>query len=185
MCYQTRNTPTIICFTDGTHYISPHKKTHCNMSKRTSNHLSPQTTTSPYIFIFFLKLKFTYFNLLHNKNTYFYNCFPTYKNINNQYIFQKKMHFLWIGTDRLLPLFRQFLLLPNRISLWISKHIVLPPALSSSAGIWSIPGDLWLFSLSIASSTSEALGSGTSGSAVCISACPTSLNPCTLNSWEK
>ena len=53
------------------------------------------------------------------------------------------------------------------ISLWISKQIVLPPALISSAGISSIPGDLWLFSLSIASSTSAALGSGTSGSAVC------------------
>ena len=71
------------------------------------------------------------------------------------------------------------------ISLWISKHIVLPPALISSAGIWSIPDDLWLFSLSIASSTSEALGSATIGSAVCISACPTSSTPCTLNSWEK
>ena len=32
---------------------------------------------------------------------------------------------------------------------------------------------------------SEALGSVTSGSDVCISACPTSLTPCTLNSWEK
>ena len=71
------------------------------------------------------------------------------------------------------------------ISLWISKQIVLSPTLISSAGIWSIPGDLWLFNLSKASSTSGALRSGTSGSAVCISACPTSLNPCTLNSWEK
>ena len=41
------------------------------------------------------------------------------------------------------------------------------------------------FCLSIANSTSEALGLGTSGSAVCVSACPTSLTPCTLNSWEK
>ena len=49
----------------------------------------------------------------------------------------------------------------------------------------SIPGDLWLFSLSIASSISAALGSGTSGSAVRISACLTSLTPCTLNSWQK
>ena len=52
------------------------------------------------------------------------------------------------------------------ISLWISKHNVLPTTLISSAGIWSIPGDLWLFSLSIASSTSEALESGTSGFAI-------------------
>ena len=71
------------------------------------------------------------------------------------------------------------------IILRISKKIVLPPTLISSVGIWSIPGDLWLFSLWIASSTSEALGSGTGGSAVCISAYPTSITPCTLNSWEK
>ena len=71
--------------------------------------------------------------------------------------------------DRLLPLFRQFLLLPNRSD----KLINLPancstPCLISSAGISSIPGDLWLFNLPIANSTSKALGSGTSGSAVCI-----------------
>ena len=46
---------------------------------------------------------------------------------------------------------------------------MLLPALIISAGIWSIPGDLWLFSFSIVSSTSKALGSGTSGCAVCIS----------------
>ena len=48
-----------------------------------------------------------------------------------------------------------------------------------------IPGDLWLFSLSITSSNSAALGLVTNGSDVCISACLTSLTPCTLNSWEK
>ena len=41
------------------------------------------------------------------------------------------------------------------------------------------------FNLPIANSTSDGLGSGTSGSAVCISACPTPLTPCTLNSSEK
>src|SRR5215469_16118303 len=41
------------------------------------------------------------------------------------------------------------------------------------------------FSFSIANSTSKALGSGSSGSTVCISACLTSLTSCTFNSWEK
>ena len=40
------------------------------------------------------------------------------------------------------------------ISLHISGRIVLLPALTNSAGIWLIPGDLWLFSFSIANSTS-------------------------------
>jgi hypothetical protein len=71
--------------------------------------------------------------------------------------------------DGLLPLLRQFLLIPNRNdNLWILERIVLPSALINSAGIWSIPDNLWLFSFSIANSTPEALGSGTSGSAVCI-----------------
>ena len=86
--------------------------------------------------------------------------------------------------DRLLPLFRQFLLLPNRNNKFMNLQAnCSTPYLISSDGIWSIPGDLWLFSLSIAGSNSEALGLGTSNSAVCISACPTSLAPCTLNSW--
>ena len=41
------------------------------------------------------------------------------------------------------------------ISLWISPQIVSPPVLISSAGISSIPGDLWLFNLPIANSTSK------------------------------
>ena len=73
----------------------------------------------------------------------------------------------------------------EKISLWIWKRIVLHPALINSAGIWSIPGDLWLFSISIAKSTSKALGLGTRGSAVCISVCLTSLTPCTFSSCEK
>jgi len=36
------------------------------------------------------------------------------------------------------------------INLWIAQRIVLPPALINSAGIGSIPGDLLLFSFSIA-----------------------------------
>ena len=53
-----------------------------------------------------------------------------------------------------------------------------------SSGIWSIPGDLCLFSYSIAISNSNALSSGISCSAVCISVCLTSLNPYAMNSWE-
>ena len=70
-------------------------------------------------------------------------------------------------------------------SLCISEWIFLPPALINSAGIWSEPGDLHLFSSSIAISTSKILSSDTSGSAVCISFCLTSSTPCTFNSWEK
>jgi len=55
------------------------------------------------------------------------------------------------------------------ISLWCSEWIVLPPALINSAGIWTISSNLCLFTFSIAISTSRALGSSTSGSAVCIS----------------
>ena len=71
------------------------------------------------------------------------------------------------------------------ISLWIWQQIFLPLALISSTGIWSIPGDLWFYSFSIANSNSKALGSGTIGPTVCIYACLTSLTSCTFNSWEK
>ena len=64
--------------------------------------------------------------------------------------------------DRLLPLFRQFLLLPNRSNKFMNLQAnSSAPALIISAGIWSIPGDLWLFSLSLASLSSEVLSSGT------------------------
>jgi hypothetical protein len=46
-------------------------------------------------------------------------------------------------------------------------------------------GDLWLFSLSTAISTSKAFSTGNSGSAVCISVCLTSLTTCTFNSWKQ
>jgi len=69
--------------------------------------------------------------------------------------------FLWIGTiiDSFHSSGSFSFFQIEVINLWISKQIVLPLALISSAGIWSIPGDLWLFSLLIASSTSAALGS--------------------------
>jgi hypothetical protein len=44
---------------------------------------------------------------------------------------------------------------------------------------------LYLFSFSIAASTTEALGSGTNGLAVRISVSLTSPAPCTFNSWQK
>jgi hypothetical protein len=43
-----------------------------------------------------------------------------------------------------------------------------PPAWISSAGISSLPGDVYLFNFAIATSTSKGLGSGTNGSAVLI-----------------
>jgi hypothetical protein len=44
----------------------------------------------------------------------------------------------------------------------------LPAALITSAGIWLVPGDLYLFSFSVAISTSAALDLGTNGSAISI-----------------
>ena len=60
--------------------------------------------------------------------------------------------------DRLLSLLRQFLLIPkiikeiadyeiDKIIRLIRLWIFIPSALISSAGIWSIPGDLCLFYL--------------------------------------
>ena len=89
--------------------------------------------------------------------------------------------YIWVN-DRLLPL----LLTPNRISKLMDLRMNCPTsALINSAGIWSIPGDLCLFSFSTAISNSTALGSGTGSFAVCISVCLISLNPWTFNTWEK
>ena len=88
--------------------------------------------------------------------------------------------------DRLLPLFRQFLLLPNRSKMFMNLQANCSTPCFNQFRRYLI--NTWrfvTFSLSIANSNSEALGAGSSGSAVCISACPTSLTPCTLNSWEK
>jgi len=71
------------------------------------------------------------------------------------------------------------------ISSWISEWIVLPPSLINSVRIWSIFYDLCLFSFPVTISTPKALGSGTSGCAVCFSVCLVSLTPCTFSSWEK
>ena len=73
-------------------------------------------------------------------------------------------------------------LLKIKISLWGTQLIFLPPALINYAGICSKPDDLWIYIFSMANSMSKALDSGTSSSAVCISACLTSLAPCR---WEK
>ena len=89
-------------------------------------------------------------------------------------------------NDWLLPLLRQFLHSPNRIDkLWISEWNVLLLALINSAGIWKIPGDVYLFNFSVAISNLKVLGSGTSDPAVCISVCLTLLTTCTFNSWGK
>ena len=87
-------------------------------------------------------------------------------------------------SDQLLPLLGQFVLTPNRINKLMDLRMNCPHIVSS-AGIWSLPGDLCLFSFSPVIWTSQALGSGTSGSAVCISFYLISLTACTFSSWEK
>jgi hypothetical protein len=68
------------------------------------------------------------------------------------------------------------------IYLWLSKWIVLYPAVLLGFDQYLV---IWFFKFSIAISISQALGSDTSGCAVCISVCLPSLTPCTFNSWEK
>jgi hypothetical protein len=65
-------------------------------------------------------------------------------------------------NDRLLSLLSFSFFQVELVCLWILELIVLPPALISSAGIWSVPGDLWLFICSIVVSSSKALGLDTS-----------------------
>jgi hypothetical protein len=87
-------------------------------------------------------------------------------------------------NNRLLPFLRQlFLLQTELIGLWISDSTV--SAWISSAGILSLPDDLYFFNFAIAISISDLIGSGTNGSAVCISICLTPLTLCTFNSWDK
>ena len=69
------------------------------------------------------------------------------------------------------------------ISFWISERIALLPALISAAGILSVPSDLLIYSFSITISNLWAIGSGTSGYAVCISICLASLTQSILFSW--
>ena len=87
--------------------------------------------------------------------------------------------------DWLPPLLRQFLLIPNRNNTFMDLIANCSTPCLNSAGILTVSGALWVFSFSIAKSNSKALGSGTSGSAVCIYVCLTSITPCTFNSWEK
>jgi len=89
-------------------------------------------------------------------------------------------------NDRFLPLHRQFLLIPNRIS----KCTDLRANCSIPAWnhfCWDLISTListswfYLFSFSIAISTSNALGSGSSGSAECIFVCLNITNPLYIN----
>jgi hypothetical protein len=75
------------------------------------------------------------------------------------------------------------------LSFWISHlYPICSPLLPQSCYMpcpSHHPGDLYLFNFTIAISTSKGLGSGTNGSAVCISICLTSLTLCTfqLGGW--
>ena len=82
--------------------------------------------------------------------------------------------------DRLLPLLRQFLLIPNRINKWKDLR-----ANRSTSCCNKCCSDLFIFSSSSAISNSKALDSGTRGSVVCLAVCLTSLAPCTVRSWWK
>ena len=98
--------------------------------------------------------------------------------------------FITLLIDRIIDSFHSSgnssLFQTELVSLWMSQQTVLPPALISSAGIWSIPGDLLLsFSFSVAFLNSKALSSAKSGYDVYNSVCLTSLTPNTFNSWEK
>jgi hypothetical protein len=66
----------------------------------------------------------------------------------------------------------------------LSTNCLQPPSINS-AGIWSIPGDLCLFSFSIAMSTAKLLCPGTNVSAVYISVCRTSLTQYIFNRYKK
>ena len=87
--------------------------------------------------------------------------------------------------DQLLPLLRQFLLIPNRINKFKDLRENFSTLCFNHIGIWTIPGDLWLFNFSVVISSSKALFSRNSGSAVCVSVCLTSLTPRTFDSWER
>jgi hypothetical protein len=55
----------------------------------------------------------------------------------------------WLNNT-LLPLIRQFFLNPNRINDFVNRNNVSPLAWISSAGIWSLSGNLHFFSFTIA-----------------------------------
>ena len=75
-------------------------------------------------------------------------------------------------NDRILPLLRQFLHIPNRITKFMDLTANFPTSCFNQ--LFSGLINAWcFFSFSVGISTSKALGSGTSGSAVCISLCLT------------
>ena len=90
-------------------------------------------------------------------------------------------------NDWLLQLLRQFPLIPNRIIKFMDLGMNCSTSRFNQFCCNLI--NAWWFvlflSFSIAISTKKALGSGTSGSAVCISLRLTSLTQCIFNSWEK
>jgi hypothetical protein len=99
----------------------------------------------------------------------------------NNYISFITLPINWYN-NRLLPLVRQFFLIPNRTGLWISK------CFKSCLNLfcWNLI-NTWLFipfQVCNAISNSKGLGSGTNASAVSIYTCLTSLTLCTYNSWE-
>jgi hypothetical protein len=65
------------------------------------------------------------------------------------------------------------------MNLWIPEHNVW------SVGVWSVPGNLYLFNFAIEILNSNGLLSGTNDSTVCIYICLTLLILCRLNIWEK
>ena len=82
---------------------------------------------------------------------------------------------------------QKFLLITNRINKFMDfRANFSTPCLNQFC--WDLInwfGDLWLFSFSIANTTSKSLASSTRGSAVCISVCLISLTTCTFNNREK
>jgi hypothetical protein len=70
-------------------------------------------------------------------------------------------------------------------TLWVTERIILHLGLCHFVEIRSTPGNLCLFNLSISSSNWKAVGSVTSGCALCISVCLISLTPRIINFREK
>jgi len=89
-------------------------------------------------------------------------------------------------NDRLLPLLRQFLLIPNKINTFMDRRANISASCFNQF-YWDLISTCWFVSFyhSTANSNFKSLGSGTSGSAVCISVCLTSLNSWIFNSCEK
>jgi hypothetical protein len=89
-------------------------------------------------------------------------------------------------NNGLLPLIRQFFLIPNRIDeFMVLRHQCFTSYLNHFCQNLITAWQFILFNFAMAVSTSEGLGSDTNSSAVCISVCLTSLTLCTVNKmWE-